>query len=174
LNPQQRIIAVTGAESTGKSTLTEALANHYRVSFMPEYARSYIHELHRKYTFEDVENIARKQVEQYNELLNSKQPVVILDTWLLITKIWFDVVFDRIPDWLEYSIRQLRIDLYLVCDTDLPWIADDVRENGGESRKWLQQRYITEIDALGVPYCIISGRDEERIHNAISCVDRLI
>jgi NadR type nicotinamide-nucleotide adenylyltransferase len=173
LKPPPKIIAVTGAESTGKSTLTEALAKHYHVPFKPEYARTYIHDLLRKYTFGDLENIARKQIEQYHELLASKQPVVILDTWLLITKIWFDVVFGRIPEWLEKSITQLRIDLYLVCDTDLPWIADDVRENGGENRNWLQQRYISEIETLGVAYRIIQGKDHERTQNAISCIDRL-
>jgi len=167
------IIAITGAESTGKSTLSEALANYYRVPFHGEYARDYILNLGRKYTFEDVEFIARKQLEQYNELVKSDKPLVILDTWLVITKIWFDVVFDRIPEWIEEAIRIHPVDMFLVCDIDLPWKADDVRENGGENRLQLQQRYIKTIENYNFPYRIVGGNGNARLQNAIKVIDRL-
>ena len=61
------IIVITGAESTGKSTLTEQLANHFKVPFIPEIAREYIEKLDRKYNYNDVEQIARLQVERMKE-----------------------------------------------------------------------------------------------------------
>lgn len=168
------IVALTGAESTGKSTLTEALSKHYQVPFVPEFARDYIRSLNRRYTFDDVEFITKKQVEQYKNLVSSGNAVILLDTWLLITKIWFEVVFNQVPEWLEESIRNTKIDLFLVCDTDLPWEADDVRENGGENRIRLQQRYIDEIKKYGFNYHLIQGEGNTRTQNAIDIIDRLL
>lgn len=167
------IIALTGAESTGKSTLAEALAKHYKVPFVPEFAREYIRNLHGNYSFADVEFIARKQIEQYSQLLQEQHSVIILDTWLLITKVWFEVVYQRVPDWLEASIQHYRIDLFLVCDTDLPWEPDDVRENGGENRIKLQQRYINEIRKHHFQFELIQGSGEKRTQNAIQIIDEL-
>ncbi len=165
------IIAITGAESTGKSTLVAALAKHYNVPFVPEFARDYVLQLKRKYTFDDVEFIARKQVEQYRELLNSAHPFVFLDTWLFVTKIWFEVVFKAVPVWLEKTIREMPVDLFLVCATDLPWIADTVRENGGEERNRLQECYINEIKKYNFTFKIVRGEKEKRLHNAIAIVE---
>ena len=165
------IVAITGAESTGKSTLAEALSKHYSVPFVPEFARAYILELHRHYTFEDIEFIARKQVEQYTQLLSGNYPVIILDTWLLITKVWFEVVYNHIPGWLEENIGKLNIDLFLVCDIDLPWEADDVRENGGENRNKLQQKYLDEIQKYNFPYRLIQGNGTHRTQSAIEIID---
>jgi len=165
------IIALTGAESTGKSTLAEALAKYYKVPFVPEFARDYVRSLHGKYSFGDVEFIARKQVEQYKKLMSAVHPVVILDTWLLITKIWFEVVYSQVPKWLEEAIQKYPIDLFLVCDTDLPWEPDDVRENGGENRNKLQQRYIDEIEKFQFKYGLVQGSGNQRKENAIRLIE---
>lgn len=167
------IVAITGAESTGKSTLSEALSKHYGVPFQREYARNYIRDLHRKYTYQDIEIIAQKQLEQYNQLVNRSAALVILDTWLLITKVWFEVVFQRAPGWIEQAIEENKIDLFLVCDIDLPWMADDVRENGGENRVWLQKRYIEEIEKHNFAYRIVNGTGANRTRNAISFIKEL-
>lgn len=168
-----KIIAITGAESTGKSTLAKALAQHYNIPFVPEFARSYVEELHRSYTYDDVILIAQKQVEQYNEMVSKQVPLIILDTWLLITKIWLDVVYGKVPDWIDNKIKETRIDAFLVCDTDLPWVADSVRENGGTNREKLQQIYIRELENYQFPYYIIKGNYTERKKAAIEIISKL-
>jgi nicotinamide riboside kinase len=82
------------------------------------------------------------QVQQFYELKHSGHQLFFTDTWLIITKIWFEEVFQEVPAWIEMEIKKAEIDLFLVCDTDLPWIPDHVRENGGEKREYLQNRYI--------------------------------
>lgn len=174
LKQRPKIIAITGAESTGKSTLSEALAKHYGVPFQAEYAREYIRNLNREYTFKDVEFIARKQLQQYHELIETGNSPAILDTWLLITKIWFEVVFKQVPRWVDEAIVENPVDLFLVCDIDLPWKADDVRENGGENRVWLQHRYIEALKKHHFKYRIVRGTGIERLQNAIAFIDELV
>lgn len=173
LSKATKIVAITGAESTGKSTLAYELSKHYNVPFEPEFAREYVQKIENKYAYSDVEFIAKKQIEQYENLLHAGHKLVILDTWLLITKVWFDTVFNKIPDWIEHNIISKKIDLFLVCDTNLPWIPDVVRENGGTQRLNLQERYVKELNNYGFPYKIISGVGTERTQNAISSIDRL-
>jgi nicotinamide riboside kinase len=172
LKNKQNIIVVTGAESTGKSALTGFLADHYKAPYVQEFARTYIEQLDRKYTWDDVEFIARKQVQQLEELKITNSRFIFADTWLIITKIWFEEVFDRVPEWIEEEIRKADISLFLVCDTDLPWIPDPVRENGGERRTYLQNRYIETIRNYGFNFQIVQGKNNERFINALSFLEQ--
>ncbi|HDR50910.1 MAG TPA: ATPase [Mariniphaga anaerophila] len=174
MNYEPKIIVITGAESTGKSALTQWLANHFQAPFIPEYARDYIEKLGRKYLFSDVEFIARKQIQQLNELQKTNSPLIFSDTWLIITKIWFEEVYGRKPEWLEQKITNTKIDLFLVCDTDLPWIPDPVRENGGEKRLYLQKKYIETIEEYGFNYKIIRGKDDLRFTCALKYISKMI
>lgn len=173
LNTTPKIIVITGAESTGKSTLTGLLASHFNVPFVPEIAREYVEKINRKYNYEDVTNIAKKQVEQLNKKKDSNFPFIFVDTWLIVTKIWFDVVFKKTPDWLIEEIEKTKIDLFLVCDIDLPWIFDPIRENGGEKRKYLQQEYIRNIEKFSFRYKIVSGKNNERLNNALQFLNEI-
>ena len=120
-------VVISGPESTGKTELAKNLASKLDTLWVPEYAREYIENLNRSYYYKDVEQIAKYQLEQeeiYKSNLSSS--LLIFDTWFIITKVWFDVVFGKCPDWIISHIQSTRIDLYLVCDVDLPWIPDPV------------------------------------------------
>lgn len=168
MNNKPKIIVITGAESTGKSTLTERLANHFKAPFIPETARQYVEKLNRKYTYSDVENIAKMQIEQFRDAVKLDVPLIFADTWLIVTKIWFEFVYQKTPGWIIEEIEKTKIDLFLVCDIDLPWIDDPVRENGGEKRKILQNKYIENIHNFGFEYKIVSGTGDERFNCALN------
>lgn len=168
-----KIIVITGAESTGKSTLTERLANHFEVTYIPEIAREYVENLNRKYTYSDVENIAKMQIAKFDSISKSDAPYIFVDTWLIVTKIWFEFVYNKTPDWLIREILKTKIHLFLVCDIDLPWIYDHVRENGGENRRILQNKYIENIKNFGFDYKIVSGIDDERFNCALNYLGEL-
>lgn len=170
---QPKIVVITGAESTGKSTLTEQLAQHFGAPFIPEIARTYVEHLNRKYTYEDVECIAKLQVGQLEKIKRQSASYIFIDTWLIITKVWFEFVYNKTPGWLTEEIRKAKIDLFLLCDTDLPWIEDPVRENGGENRNILQNLYIKNISEFGFKYEIVRGADQFRLLNAIKFVNKL-
>ena len=173
LKTKPKIIVVTGAESTGKTTLTEQLATHFGVPHMPEIAREYVEKLNGKYSFSDVETIAKIQIELFNKISKSNALYIFVDTWLIVTKIWFEFVYNEVPDWLIPAIEKTEIDLFLVCDIDLPWVYDPVRENGGENRKILHNKYITEINKFKFNYKIVQGTDETRFNNALRFLSEL-
>lgn len=165
-------IVITGAESTGKSILAESLANHFGALWIPEYARSYIVNLDHKYTWNDIETIARYQAQQ-EKTIPSGTKMVFFDTWFIITKVWFEVVFGKCPEWIDEYISTSDIDLFLLCDTDIPWVPDPVRENGGENRIVLHNIYKKIIEDLRFPCRVVSGQGEQRIFGAIDFVNEV-
>ena len=168
--PKKLRIAVTGPESTGKTTLAKQLAESFNGIFIPEYARQYIEKLPHHYQYGDVENIAMEQVRQYFDTINRDQNFFVFDTWLIITKVWFMWVYNTTPVWLDERIRNCPVDLFLLCRPDLPWEADPVRENGGDNRHKLFELYRTELEHYGFDFVEIGGLGEERIANSIQSV----
>ncbi len=158
-------ILITGPESTGKTDLAGFLAGHLHGALVGEYARGYIEKLDRPYTYGDVEHIARHQEREYLSAEKEKR-WVIFDTWLIITRVWFLMKYGRKPSWIDARIRQARFDLVLLCDTDIPWIPDPVRENGGDMRQVLFRMYRQELEDFQMNWKIVSGSGEERFRNA--------
>jgi NadR type nicotinamide-nucleotide adenylyltransferase len=167
-------IVITGPECTGKSTLTQQLAAHYGTIHIPEYARDYIGNLCRPYNYDDVMHIAEVQRRQAHETNAGAKRMVFLDTYLVITKIWFKVVFGRYPQWIDDELSGKIIDFYLLCDTSIPWTADGIRENGGEMREKLYQMYHNELDRFGCSYAEITGTGQDRVEHAINAVDNFL
>lgn len=160
-----KTIVVSGPESTGKTNIASHLARKFNFGLVPEYARAYVENLGRPYTYEDVESIAKKQIEDYH-FHTRNNSIVIFDTWLVITRVWFEKVYGKYPAWLQENLENLKIDLYLLCAPDLEWVPDPVRENGGLIRKELFKTYENEIKKLAVPYGIVKGKGEERFQSA--------
>jgi len=167
---KKNIIVVTGPESTGKTVLTSQLADHYHCSWVPEFSRTYVEQLNRPYTFNDVEKIANKQIDQFYEAF-AKNDRIFFDTGLIITKVWFDVVYNKCPGWFLQELDKLPRLFYLLCNTELPWVADNVRENGGEMREKLFTIYQNELTRFGFTYGIVSGTGLQRKLNAIELIE---
>ncbi len=146
-------VGVIGPESTGKSTLATYLARRYDALLVPEYAREYMERLapSYQYTYDDVLAIARQQIDVLSSL---QSDLVIFDTELIITKVWFMHKFGKCPDFLLQALHTYPMDMYLLCYPDMPWLPDPVRENPN-IREYLFDWYEREIQALNIPYYII-------------------
>ena len=163
-------LLISGPESTGKTELAGFLARRFSCPLIPEYARDYIEKLGRQYRFEDVEKIARVQWDQYLENTAKDHAILIMDTFLVITKFWFSEVFGTVPDWVDRCLEEAEIDLCLLCYPDLEWVQDPVRENPGERRWELFDLYQREFTRLGISCEVIRGRGEDRFANALSAI----
>jgi len=163
-------VAITGPESTGKTELTRQLSAYFDGTCILEYARKYVESLQRPYNYLDVLHIAYKQIleSQGSDLLQTGY--VFLDTELIITKVWLELVYGFCPDWINTAITSSRIDLYLLCNLDIPWIQDKVRENGGEMREKLFHIYEQLIQANGFRYKVIEGTGDLRLRNALLAI----
>ncbi len=161
-----RKIVLTGPESTGKTTLALRLAKEFNTVMVPEFGREYMANLKRPYTYTDIEIIAKTQLIMGDEILKEANRFLFFDTHLIILKIWFLLRFNEYPEWVDEELRKKNIDLFLLCNYDLPWEPDPLRENGGEMRRILFNLYKSELEYYNYPFFIISGNSEERFRNA--------
>lgn len=177
-------IVIIGPESTGKSTLCDQLASHYHTIWCPEYAREYLLKYGMNYTYDDLLRIARGQVELEQAFVKSlvnpksktqKQKWLFLDTDMYVMKVWCEFVFGKCHRYILDKIVDNKYDLYLLCDTDLPWTKDELREYPElESRRILFNMYKDCMINQSTPWALISGTYEERLQKAISEVDRVV
>lgn len=170
-------VVVIGPESTGKSTLCEQLAAHYKTSWIPEYAREYLLQHGTQYSYDDLLTVAKGQValeENYIEK-NASASLLFIDTDQYVMKVWCEFVFGKCHAWILDQIKKRKYDLYLLCNIDLPWVKDELREYPDlESRQRLYDLYKSIMIGQPVPWVEISGSDHERLHTAIKAVDDLL
>lgn len=164
-------IAILGPESTGKSTLTLALASHFNAPFVPEMAREYLAEIGTNYQYQDVLNIATLQLKTEQNLLqkNPNASFLFCDTELITIKIWLKYKNWNVPSWVIEQIEKSDYNLYLLTDIDLPWKEDLLRENPND-RKELFSLFEKELQYYNKKYKIVRGEHNVRLENAISFI----
>ncbi len=154
-------VLIVGAESTGKTTLAMALAEHYRTTWVPEFGRLYTE--------------ARRpsgelwRSEEFTFIANR---VLISDTDAFATAIWHERYLGQ-PSADVLTIAAGRTyDLYVLTDVDTPFVPDDIRD--GESiRDWMHKRFEDKLSRMGMPVLLASGPHEQRLKAAIARIDVL-
>ncbi len=165
-------IAITGPESTGKSTVASQLAAHFNTQWVPEFARQYLDGLNREYILTDLEAIARGQL-AFIQKAEAENPAILLtDTEMLVMKIWSENAFGSCPTWILTELQNQRFDLYLLMDIDLPWQPDPQREHP-HLRQYFFDLYKTELERLNFPYRVISGSEDARFKAALQAIEGL-
>lgn len=174
-------IVVIGPESTGKSTLCDDLARHYKSIWVREYAREFLLKHGTSYTVEDLYKIACGQLKNEEEGMRSIQlieptpPVILIDTDLYVIKVWSEYVFDRCDNRILSSIADRKYDGYLLCNTDLPWVKDELREYPDlTTRERLFNHYKELLVSQHRPWEIVTGIGEQRVRCAVDAVNRMI
>ena len=163
-------IVIIGPESTGKSTLCEQLAAHYNTQWVKEYAREYLLTNGKEYNYDNLLDIAKGQIAA-EELGDGK--LLFIDTDMYVMKVWCEYVFNKCQHWILNRIVERKYDLYLLCNVDLPWVKDELREYPDlEARKKLYRHYKDLMVNQNVPWVDISGSYEERLQRAIAATDR--
>lgn len=164
-----RKIAVVGPESTGKSLLSEQMANHYQTVWVPEFAREYLNNLGHEYVYDDLSVIARQQLLAEDKAAESSNNLLFCDTNLIVIKVWSDFKYGHTEPWIIEEIKRRKYDLHLLCDIDLPWEDDPLREHPYQ-RKELFDIYVKELETFDLHYKVISGIGKTRLQNAVEII----
>lgn len=169
-------VVIIGPESTGKSTLTTALAHHYETQWVPEFAREFLQLNGMNYNFNDLLSIARGQIEKEEAITGKLQKnLVFIDTNMYVMKVWCEFVFHKCHNWINQQLENRHYDLYLLCNTDLPWVQDDLREYPDlETREQLYNMYQQLMINQDTPWVDIRGSFEQRLATAVKAVDKLL
>jgi NadR type nicotinamide-nucleotide adenylyltransferase len=189
-------IAVIGPESTGKSTLCELLAQHYNTQWCPEFAREFLLTHGTDYTYDDllyiakgqlamedeyVQSVVNSQERGFNSRSNDSQLIahrpsrLFIDTEMYVMKVWCEFVFGKCHRWVLDQIIERKYDLYLLCNTDLPWVKDELREYPDlKTRDQLYHIYRDIMINQATPWVDINGDSDERLQKAIKAIDQLI
>ncbi len=180
-------IVIIGPESTGKSTLAAALARYFETRWVPEFAREFLLTNGTDYVFDDLLTIAKGQLaledEHYAELENQSQQLLeaggrlplFIDTDMYVMKVWCEFVFGQCHPYVLEQIVERQYDLYLLCNTDLPWVRDELREYPDlETRQKLFLIYKDLMINQSVPWVEIKGQEGERLEQAIAAVEDVL
>lgn len=170
-------IVIFGPESTGKTTLSEDLSNHFGAPMVREFMREYLQE---KWDSEkticepeDILPIARGQMASENELAQKADELLICDTDLLELKVYSEAYYDGYcdPELLKHALNN-HYDLYFLTYIDVPWIPDDLRDKPHD-REGMFQRFRNTLDQHQKPYFILKGDRKERFRNAVEKINQL-
>lgn len=167
-----RRVAIVGPECTGKTDLARFLAHYHQTTWVPEFARGFLEQLHRSYTKEDLITIARGQVHTENLISEQANRIVFCDTNLIVIKIWSEFKYGSCDPEIITLLKQQTYDLHLLTDVDLPWEEDPLREHP-HKRHELFALYKAELERTQTPFNIIRGDYASRRAAAVKAVEKI-
>lgn len=164
-------IVVIGPESTGKSTLSAALADALHTVWVPEYARQYLEQLNRPYTLDDLLTIAKGQLTLEDELAKQASNILVCDTDLHVIKIWSEASYGSCHKWILEQIAHRKYDMYILTYIDTEWQDDPLREHPlPEERQYFYNLYHDIVHDAPVPAIVVKGPHEERLKTALQAI----
>ena len=180
-------VVLVGAESTGKTTLAQQLADHFQTVWVPEYGRAHWEEKVSRLTSSETspswssdEFIHIAQEQQRREDLAARQSnrILVCDTNAFATGTWYERYFHTRHPLVDAIGQQSKTDLYLLTAPDVPFVQDGYRD-GQHIRNWMHDRFAEQLANLNqsnpaVQIVPIQGSYEQRLATAIASVDMML
>lgn len=168
-------ICVVGAESTGTTTLTRALAKHYQTTWVPEYGRYYTEgklqadAVGSSWYTHEFEHIADLQNNAEDELARSCNKLLLCDTNAFATELWHERYMGSMS--AEVSKKTLtHYALYIVTGDEIPFEQDGMRD-GEHIRHAMHTRFIEELNKRALPYILVRGSLKKRLQKSCEAID---
>jgi len=177
-------IVICGAESTGKTTLAQQLAEHFGALWVPEYGREYAAKKYRESGVARVEDmvwqseefavIAERQLAMEEEAARTGAPILFCDTDPLSTLIWHERYLGSHSAAVESVVARSRHHLWLLTHhDDVPFEQDGSRD-GELIRAWMTRRFEEELHRRGLPFVSIRGGLVDRTALAIHVIHQQV
>jgi NadR type nicotinamide-nucleotide adenylyltransferase len=166
-------IAILGAESTGKSTLTAALAARWDTAWVPEYLREFV-ETHARVPFEDDQlRIARTQLARETALAARARGLLFCDTTPLMTAVYSDIYWGRVPPALDALALAHDYALTLVAAPDGPWVPDGLQRESAAVRLRVHEALLERLRRQHIAITLLTGATGERLAQAAPLIAAL-
>jgi HTH-type transcriptional repressor of NAD biosynthesis genes len=178
-----RRVVLIGAESTGKTTLAERLAERYATTWVPEYGREY---WERKaaglpmtgplpgWTSDEFVHIADEQQRREDAAARTADKVLICDTNATATGTWHERYVGSRDPCVDAIGRRDKVDLYLLTAPDFPFVQDGWRD-GEQIRDWMHARFVQQLAPLGGDRVkLLTGTLDERMARAATAIEELV
>lgn len=170
------VIALLGAESTGKTQLARQLALHFQRSGVPatlvsEYLREWCEREGRTPRPDEQAAIADTQTRRIAEA--ARQGVVVADTTALMTAVYSDMLFHDRSLYAAALAAQRGCTLTLLTALDLPWVADGLQRDGPHVREPVDAHLRAALIGAGLGFSVVHGSGDERLQNALNAVDSI-
>ena len=166
-------VVITGPESSGKTTLFNAIEEKFGIAGVPEFAGVYIDQLDRPYVQGDLIEIANGQLQLEQKFSNENKDLLLCDTDLLTIKVWSEYKYGICDPIILNQLMHHLPDYYVLASPDIPWEPDPQRENSKE-RDELFQIYQKEILTLKIPSIIVAGSQEQRMDKFLKFMNDLL
>jgi NadR type nicotinamide-nucleotide adenylyltransferase len=167
-----QLVCVVGAESTGKTTLTEQLAERFGTTWVAEYAREYLEAHDNVCRPESMVIIAREQRRREEEARTRADRFLFCDTDALTTSLWSEHYFGDVDPAVTALAADPRYALHLLLASDLPWVDDGMRDSPGKG-KWFFDRFRQELSGRELRHRVVEGAGPTRLASACGHLDAL-
>ncbi|MGI4717499.1 MAG: AAA family ATPase [Janthinobacterium lividum] len=158
-----RRVAILGAESSGKSTLAEALAARYGTVWVPEYLREFVDTRGRVPFESDQYPIARTQLEREDAAAARAMRFLFCDTTPLMTALYSRQYWGRVDPQLARLDSRHAYALTLVTAPDSPWEPDGLQRESEAVRQQVHRMLLETLAARAIPYVLLEGALAQRI-----------
>ena len=165
-------VVILGTESTGKTTLTNRLSQHFQSAAVLEAGREVVADSN-VFSMDDLQEIAQLHAGRIADASVGKSPLLIIDTDIHITLSYARFAFDQLPDVDEVIYRRNKADLYLYLNNDVAYVQDGTRLSE-EDRNKLDFSHRETLERYCVKYEEITGDWEERFNKSVALIERLI
>jgi len=177
---ESTVIALLGAESTGKTTLAAALAQRLadetglRCTWVPEWLRLWCEQQGRTPRADEQAAIAREQHARIAEAAATHE-VVVCDTTALATAVYSQLLFaDESLHEEAAALHRAQVSLTLLTALDLPWVADGLQRDGPQVREPVDAALRALLQAQRLPWVLVSGPGPARLESAVNAVAPLL
>jgi len=165
-------IVLIGPESSGKTVLSEYLADHFETIWVEEYLREHFNQFS-SVLEEKMLEIAQKQRKNEEKGEETAENIVFFDTNLVTLKVYHELYFDSLAFWFRELYHRKNYTHYLLLKPDIPWV-DDGQRDMKDHRDAIFSLFESQLLMLECPFSVVSGDFDQRKAMAVELVNEII